>query len=152
MASVPHRPMEVRASANCGKDATAMERATPRKFIFFAIIGFTSAPISKALMQANERGVDVRAILDKSQRREKYTGATFLKNAGILVVTDEQPAVAHSKIFIFDQQTVLTGSFNFTKSAQQRNAENLIVINGDPHLVQAYTDNWNTRRNVPVAY
>jgi phosphatidylserine/phosphatidylglycerophosphate/cardiolipin synthase-like enzyme len=68
------------------------------------------------------------------------------------VVIDEQPAIAHSKIFVFDQQSVLTGSFNFTKSAQQRNAENLIIIKGDANLVRAYTENWNIRWKVSVNY
>jgi len=44
---------------------------------------FTSAPIAKALLQAQKRGIKVEAILDKSQRREKYTSATFLVNSGI---------------------------------------------------------------------
>ena len=79
---------------------------------------FTSTPIAKALVEAKRRGVDVRAILDKSQRTERYSGATFLKRAGIPTVIDEQPAIAHNKVFVFDQQAVLTGSFNFTKAAQ----------------------------------
>lgn len=123
-----------------------------QKSILLQAYSFTSAPIAKALTEAKQRGVDVRAILDKSQRTEKYTGATFLKHAGIPVVIDEQPAIAHSKIFVFDQQSVLTGSFNFTKSAQERNAENLIVIKGDQNLVRAYTENWNTRWKVSVNY
>jgi phosphatidylserine/phosphatidylglycerophosphate/cardiolipin synthase-like enzyme len=120
--------------------------------ILLQAYSFTSAPIAKALMEAKQRGVDVRAILDKSQRTEKYTGATFLKHAGIPVVIDEKPAIAHSKIFVFDQQSVLTGSFNFTRSAQERNAENLIVIKGDANLVRAYTENWNSRWKVSVDY
>lgn len=44
---------------------------------------FTSAPIAKALLDAHKRGVHVEAILDKSQRTEQYSSATFLANAGI---------------------------------------------------------------------
>lgn len=123
-----------------------------QKTILMQAYSFTSPPIAKALMEAKDRGVDVRAILDKSQRTERYTGATFLKHAGIPVVIDEKPAIAHSKIFIFDQHAVLTGSFNFTKAAQQKNAENLLVIDGDTRLVQAYTQNWKSRWDVSVAY
>lgn len=123
-----------------------------QKSILLQAYSFTSAPIAKALTEAKQRGIDIRVILDKSQRTEKYTGASFLKHAGIPVVIDEQPAIAHSKIFVFDQQSVLTGSFNFTKSAQQRNAENLIIIKGDANLVRAYTENWNIRWKVSVNY
>lgn len=121
------------------------ETRNARKTILLQAYSFTSAPIAKALTEAKQRGVDVRAILDKSQRKEKYTGATFLQNAGIPVVIDDKPAIAHSKIMIFDQQAVLTGSFNFTKSAQERNAENVILIKGDANLVRFYTDNWVSR-------
>ncbi|MDY7508808.1 phospholipase D family nuclease [Ralstonia wenshanensis] len=130
----------------------AREIGQAKDSILLQAYSFTSAPIAKALMEAKQRGVDVRVILDKSQRTEKYTGATFLKNVGIPVVIDEQPAIAHSKVLVVDQQTVLTGSFNFTRSAQRRNAENLIVIKGDPNLARAYAENWNTRWNASVAY
>lgn len=113
---------------------------------------FTSAPIAKALVEAKRRGVVVKVILDKSQRNEKYTGATFLRNAGIPVVIDEKPAIAHSKIMIFDHSAVLTGSFNFSKAAQEKNAENIILIKGDEALVNDYENNWNTRWGVSVPY
>ncbi len=113
---------------------------------------FTSAPIAKALANAKSRGVDVRVILDKSQRSEKYTGATYLRNANIPVFIDEKPAISHNKVMIFDQNIVLTGSYNFSKSAQERNAENIIVIKGEEKIVKAYTDNWRSRFAVSVPY
>jgi phosphatidylserine/phosphatidylglycerophosphate/cardiolipin synthase-like enzyme len=106
---------------------------------------FTSAPIAKAVAEAHQRGVDVQVIVDKSQASERYTSATFLKNAGIPVVVDTKPAIAHNKVMVFDDQAVFTGSFNFTKSAQERNAENGMLIRGDSAVVKAYSDNWHTR-------
>ena len=106
---------------------------------------FTSQPIAQAVVNAHKRGVKVQVILDKSQRSERYTSATFIKNAGISVAIDTKPAIAHNKVMIFDQAEVFTGSFNFTKSAQERNAENGILIAGDSNVVKAYTDNWNAR-------
>jgi phosphatidylserine/phosphatidylglycerophosphate/cardiolipin synthase-like enzyme len=113
---------------------------------------FTSAPIAKAVVAAHARGVDVRVILDKSQTSERYTSATFIKNAGIPVVIDTRPAIAHNKVMVFDQKSVFTGSFNFTRSAQARNAENGVVITGDPALVKAYTDNWAQRFSQSTPY
>jgi phosphatidylserine/phosphatidylglycerophosphate/cardiolipin synthase-like enzyme len=113
---------------------------------------FTSAPIARAVINAHNRGVDVRVIVDKSQVSERYTSARFFKNAGIPVVIDSEPAIAHNKVMVFDQQAVFTGSFNFTRSAQQRNAENGIVIRGDAALVKAYTDNWSARFRQSSAY
>lgn len=103
---------------------------------------FTSAPIAKALVDAEKRGVKVQVILDKSQRTEKYSSADFVQHAGIPTYIDAKHAIAHNKIMIIDSKTVLTGSFNFTKAAEMNNAENLLVIQ-DPALAIKYTTNWH---------
>ncbi|WP_321956312.1 phospholipase D-like domain-containing protein [Paraburkholderia bannensis] len=84
-----------------------------------------------------DRGVDVKVILDKSQVSQKYSGATYLRNAGIDVVIDTKPAIAHNKVMIFDGKAVITGAFNFKKAAQQRNAENGMLVRGDDALTKA---------------
>ena len=89
---------------------------------------FTSAPIAKALVNAFKKGIKVEVILDKSQRGERYTSATFLSNAMIPTYIDSKHAIAHNKIMIIDRETVITGSFNFTKAAEDKNAENLLII------------------------
>lgn len=116
-----------------------------RQSLLIQAYSFTSPPIAEAVVKAHKRGVDVRVIVDQSQVGDKYTSATFLKNAGIPVVVDSDPAIAHNKVMIFDQQAVFTGSFNFTRSAQSRNTENGIIIRGDSAIVKSYTDNWATR-------
>ncbi len=122
-----------------------------RSVILVRAYSFTSMPIAKALVSAKQRGVSVEVILDKSQRSERYSGATFLANAGIRTLIDEQPSIAHSKVIIIDGTSVITGSFNFTRSAQQYNAENLIVIR-DGVLAQHYTQNWVTRERLSSVY
>ena len=87
------------------------------------------------------RGVHVEAILDKSQRTERYSSATFLSNAGIPTYIDDKHAIAHNKIMIIDGATLITGSFNFTKQAEEKSAENMLVIKGDPGLVKKYLAN-----------
>ncbi len=122
-----------------------------RGVILVQAYSFTSMPIAKALVSAKQRGVSVQVILDKSQRSERYSGATFLANAGIRTLIDEQPSIAHSKVIIIDGVSVITGSFNFTRSAQQYNAENLIVIR-DGVLAQHYTQNWVAREKLSTVY
>jgi phosphatidylserine/phosphatidylglycerophosphate/cardiolipin synthase-like enzyme len=106
---------------------------------------FTSAPIAKALLDAHKRGVQVHVILDKSQRSEKYSSADFLANQGVPVLIDARHAISHNKVIVIDSEVVLTGSFNFTKAAQEKNAENLLIIN-DPTLAAQYTQNWEVHR------
>ena len=102
---------------------------------------FTSAPIAKALTDAHRRGVKIQVILDKTNQTDRYSAATFTQNYGIPTFIDDRHSIAHNKIIIIDGRTVLTGSFNFTKQAEENNAENLLVID-DADLAAKYTDNW----------
>ena len=102
---------------------------------------FTSKPIAQAVVDAHKRGVKVEVVLDKSQRTEKYTEADFIAHAGVPTRIDAQHEIAHNKIIIIDDETVVTGSFNFTRAAQQHNAENLLIIKSKT-LADQYTTNW----------
>jgi phosphatidylserine/phosphatidylglycerophosphate/cardiolipin synthase-like enzyme len=103
---------------------------------------FTSSPIAKATVAAKRRGLDVRVILNKSNAQRGYSAATFLEHAGVPVSIDAQHAIAHNKVMIIDGQTVITGSFNFTKAAEEHNAENLVIIH-NPDIAALYVQNWN---------
>jgi phosphatidylserine/phosphatidylglycerophosphate/cardiolipin synthase-like enzyme len=116
-----------------------------KKTIFVQAYSFTSAPIAKALKQAVDRGVSVMIILDKSQVTQKYSSADYFTNAGISVWVDYKPAIAHNKVMAIDEATLVTGSFNFTKAAEEKNAENLIIIH-DEKLSHLYFNNWSSRQ------
>ncbi len=107
---------------------------------------FTSAPIANALISALKRGVRIEIVLDKSQRREKYTAADFVTHAGIPTFIDDRHAIAHNKVIIIDQRVLVTGSFNFTKAAEEKNAENLLVIKGNRGLVDKYLNNFDEHK------
>jgi phosphatidylserine/phosphatidylglycerophosphate/cardiolipin synthase-like enzyme len=70
----------------------------------------------------------VQVILDKSQRTEQYSSADFLPNQGVPTTVDANHAISHNKVMVIDGETVITGSFNFTKAAQERNAENVLIV------------------------
>jgi phosphatidylserine/phosphatidylglycerophosphate/cardiolipin synthase-like enzyme len=98
-----------------------------------------------SLVDAHKRGVKVEAILDKSQRKEGYTEATFLTNMKIPTYIDSKHAIAHNKVMVIDKATVITGSFNFTKAAEDKNAENLLIIKSKD-LAKLYLENWGEHR------
>jgi len=104
---------------------------------------FTSAPIARALAEAKRNGIDVRVILDKGEVTAKYSGADYLAHAGIPVLIDRKHAIAHNKVIVVDRIAVETGSFNYTKAAQNSNAENALILR-DPDLAQRYANNWQT--------
>lgn len=134
-----------------GQDAIVKAIGAVKSTIQVQAFSFTSAPIAEALKKAHDRGVKVQAILDKSQRSEKYTGATYLKNAGIPVFIDDAHAIAHNKVMILDGDTVITGSFNFTKAAEERNSENVLIVK-DKRLAKLYGDNWEQHREHSEGY
>jgi phosphatidylserine/phosphatidylglycerophosphate/cardiolipin synthase-like enzyme len=122
-------------------DAITRELNNAKTTVLVQAYTFTSAPIAKALLNAQKRGVKVQVILDKSQRTDKYSPATFFSNNGIPVKIDAQHPIAHNKVMVIDGETVITGSFNFTKAAEQNNAENLLIIH-DEKLASLYMKNW----------
>jgi phosphatidylserine/phosphatidylglycerophosphate/cardiolipin synthase-like enzyme len=127
----------------------ALDHAT--NSVYIQAYSFTSAPIAKALVEAYRRKVQVHVILDSSQRTDKYSEADFLQYSEIPTLVDAQHAIAHNKIIIVDDYLVLTGSFNFTKAAEEKNAENLLVIN-DPSLAKRYLENWHVHEAHSQAY
>jgi len=115
------------------------------KSVLVQAYSFTSAPIASALKRAHDRGVVVNVILDSSQLSDRYTSASFLRRAGIPVWIDSSHSIAHNKVMIIDDSIVITGSFNFTRSAEERNAENLLIINSKK-VAEEYTVNWKRHR------
>lgn len=131
---------------DCTKKITDVLDAA-KNSIFVQAYSFTSAPIAQHLVNAQKRGVIVKVILDKSQKTQSYSASRFLLNQHIPVWIDYKPAIAHNKIMIVDGKNVITGSFNFTKAAQYKNAENLLIIQ-DPALAKRYMENWQRRKMV----
>jgi phosphatidylserine/phosphatidylglycerophosphate/cardiolipin synthase-like enzyme len=144
--TLDNTPVQVCFSPKGGATETIVGEINGAKSeILIQAYSFTSAPIAKALIYAHKRGIKVQAILDKSQRTQKYSSATFLANAGIPTFIDDDHAIAHNKIMLIDGATVITGSFNFTKAAEEKNAENLLVIRSK-ELTRLYLDNWQKHR------
>ena len=132
-------------------DAVIRELNKAKSTVLVQAYSFTSTPIAKALLNVHKRGVKVEVILDKSQVSQRYSSTTFLYNQGIPVKIDAQHAIAHNKIMIIDGETVITGSFNFTKAAEENNAENLLVIH-DKKLAERYTENWKEHEGHSQVY
>lgn len=146
IASMPE--MEVYFSPRGGCTAAVVkELSRARREVLVQAYSFTSAPIAKALIDAHMRGVKVSILLDKSQRTERYSSLTFFTNAGIDVKIDDVHAIAHNKVMVIDGgETLITGSFNFTKAAEEKNAENLLVIHGNRELAGKYIENFYEHR------
>jgi phosphatidylserine/phosphatidylglycerophosphate/cardiolipin synthase-like enzyme len=133
-------------------EAIVQQLDAAKSSVLVQAYSFTSDSIAEAIVEAHKRGVRVEVILDRSQLTEKYCSADFVAHAGIPVAIDAKHAIAHNKIMVIDGETVITGSFNFTKQAEHSNAENLLVIRSRS-LAETYTANWkaHARHSEPYA-
>jgi phosphatidylserine/phosphatidylglycerophosphate/cardiolipin synthase-like enzyme len=120
-----------------------------RRSILIQAYEITPGPLVTALIEAHRRGVDVRAIVDYKQLSDRRNhddafAVEHLGAAGIPVLVDKPPGLMHDKVMIIDGEVVVTGSFNYTYSAEHRNVENLLVIR-DPALAAQYVQHWRSR-------
>jgi phosphatidylserine/phosphatidylglycerophosphate/cardiolipin synthase-like enzyme len=146
---------ELQACFTPGEDCESLiarEIGTAKREILVQAYGFTSTQIARALADAVKRGVTVRAILDKTNEQKRYGIARYLELAGVPVLIDDKVAIQHNKLILIDQRTVLSGSFNFTKSAQQKNAENVLIARDEPGLAKRYVENWHRREALSRGY
>ena len=122
-----------------------------KRQILVQAFSFTHKAIAEALVAARKRGIDVQLIADPEQAEKVATSQVeAIAQAGVPVYLDSQHASAHNKVMVIDaggaNATVITGSFNFTHAAQYRNAENLLLLRGNPLLADAYAANWRRHR------
>lgn len=111
----------------------------------------TSKKIAGTLVAAKRRGIDVRVLADDRQNKDTESSQLpALAKAGIPVWLETRYQNAHNKVIVIDagmpQATVITGSFNFTWSAQHKNAENILVARNNPGLASRYALNWERHR------
>ncbi len=127
-----------------------------RSQVLVQAFSFTHRDIADALVRAHHRGLDVQVIADLDQTELNASSAMrHLVESGLRVFTDADHSAAHNKVIIIDhnekQPTLVTGSFNFTFAAQNRNAENLLVFHGNPDLIRAFFSNWRLHREHAIA-
>lgn len=112
--------------------------------ILVAAYSFTSKPIAQALLAAHKRGVRVLVVADKKSNggKARYSAATFLANQGMTVRLNGSYAIFHHKFMVIDGTTLQTGSFNYSAAANNKNAENVLVLRGVPAIASTYTTEW----------
>jgi hypothetical protein len=108
--------------------------------ISFLAFSFTSDEIANAMLESLDRGVIVKGVFDASQYGQN-TGTEYdrLKEAGAEVRLDGNPGSMHHKVIILDDSTVITGSYNFSRNAEERNDENTLVIHS-PEMARLYLE------------
>ena len=118
---------------------------------------FTDRRIANALLAARRRGVAVEIVADAAQHAAGgLPHLKALRRAGARVYLDAAAAAAHNKVVIVDgataEATVITGSYNFTHSAQARNAENVVVLSRGRAVTDRFVENFERQRRRSSAW
>lgn len=113
---------------------------------------FTSRPIIDALIEARLVGVDIKIVVDAHADDLNLTRHALqrVRQFGIRVRYNNKYKILHDKVMIIDQNTVETGSYNFTKAAARENSENVIVVWKNVNIASRYLDHWRIRWNQSI--
>ena len=155
-AGAPKEPdIEIAFSPNQGAlDLVIKNIASARSTLDVMAYSFTSAEVTRALLQAVKRGVNVRLIIDQEQNFKPGNGyaktmsaMSALGTAGAQIRVISRYPSFHHKVAISDGKHVQTGSFNYSHAAATRNAENVIVLWNAPQAARIYSrqfeNHWN---------
>lgn len=128
--SVDGTRLEVYFSPEDGTAARLLELvAGARESVYFLAFSFTSDPLAGALIERAMAGVTVAGVMDTGQYQSNQGGEyDNLRAAGLDVRLDGNPRSLHHKVLVIDGRIVVTGSYNFSSSAERVNDENTLVI------------------------
>lgn len=118
-----------------------------KESIYVLAYYITQPPIADALIKAHNTGIKVELVMDRSQMGSPYSALGKLFRAGVPCFIDKKGIrLQHNKLMIIDGKLLLTGSYNWTRSAEIRNAENLMFIEKNPALLKRYKDYYVERK------
>jgi len=146
-------PVEILFSPGGGCEATIVsEIGGAGASVHVLAYVFTSVPIADALIRKKSEGVPVEVVLDPHDANGPYSQAQALKNGGVAVFLDGAHGIMHDKVVVVDGVTALTGSYNFTWSAEHDNAENLVVFRNDTTKGFAFEQEYLYHRSHSTPY
>lgn len=143
------------------RDAIIKELSMAGKKIDVAMYILTDRELSNALALAVEKGVKVRVMMDGEKSDEiRYSKHRFLEGKGIEVRLDEthlskvgkHQGIMHNKFSIIDSNVLITGSYNWTHSAENLNDENILIVRGSKQITKEYQRKFNSMwaRSAPL--
>lgn len=122
-----------------------------KKYIYIPAFIITHQELARELINAKNRGVDIKIIIDATSARNKYSVHTLLRKNNIAVKTENFAGKMHMKSILIDDKIAFLGSMNLTKSGNIYNDENCIKIE-NPLIVKDLKTNfliiWNKIPNI----
>jgi phosphatidylserine/phosphatidylglycerophosphate/cardiolipin synthase-like enzyme len=94
------------------------------------------------LIDAKNRGVEVKIIIEEENAYGQGSDYRMLKEAGVDIRLDGNPALMHHKFMVVDGEIIVTGSYNWSTAAEDRNDENFVVIR-DRSVAERFIQEFN---------
>ncbi|GAB5491655.1 MAG: phospholipase D-like domain-containing protein [Phototrophicaceae bacterium] len=133
-------PIQIQfASENEVVDMLLTELENAQSTIRFMTFSFTRDDLGLALLSRASAGVDIQGVFETTGSETIFSEMPRLYCAGLNVRQDGNSGILHHKVFIIDESTVITGSFNFSNNAVESNDENVLIIR-DTDIAALYTD------------
>ncbi len=120
--------------------------ARAQEAILFMAFSFTDERVGEAILGRADAGVVVQGVFETTGSETPYSYYPIMRDAGLPnleVRQDKNPYIMHHKVIIIDWNTVIFGSFNFSESANQRNDENVLIIQ-DPTFANFFIEEFST--------
>lgn len=99
-----------------------------RRSVHFLAFSFTSDPLGEELIRLHKKGIAVKGVIEREGSDTENSEYNKLRVEGIAVKIDRNPGLMHHKVIIIDEALLITGSFNFSKGANVKNDENVIIL------------------------
>jgi phosphatidylserine/phosphatidylglycerophosphate/cardiolipin synthase-like enzyme len=132
--------VEVYFSPEDGVAKYVLQRlAAAKRSIHFMTFSYTSSAIADAMVAQAQAGRAVRGVFERQNAGGTGSAFSRLRQGGVDVLEDGNCYILHHKVIVIDARTVITGSYNFTNSAERDNDENLVIVD-DVALARAYLD------------
>jgi phosphatidylserine/phosphatidylglycerophosphate/cardiolipin synthase-like enzyme len=142
--SVNAIPVEILFSPDDGVAARVLSQVRQaEETIEVMAYAFTSDALADLLIEKAQSGVEVRVVMEGGQASASGSEAERLAQADLGFRLESSPALMHHKVIIIDARTVLTGSYNFTRSAETRNDEAMLMIH-DSAVAQSYLEEFES--------
>ena len=132
-------------------EAIVTELLSAKEKIDICVFTISDNVISREIIKAHQKGIQIRIITDDQKVNDKGSDINEMARQGIQVKVDNSKHFMHDKFAVFDTNAMLTGSFNWTRSASKYNQEN-IILSRNPALIKAFqaefTSLWNKFPNL----
>lgn len=105
------------------------ELSNAKNSVKLMAFSFTEQKIASQLGDLAKKGVSVKCLFDYGQANSKYSQDSYLRGCGIKIkMSPNRSGKMHHKVIVIDDETVITGSYNYSKNAELNNDENILIL------------------------